>query len=188
MLDEGWYLMSIGELESALRDLREGSPTTAAGVRLSIEEALAYRDSGNLPDSEGRTLRLVLRLEEEGVEAVALKRLLFEPDYHSAPDWRREGSKPINIVPLRGKRPADGSPGPWWEDPFVAPLEDEWQREGTVRGVKVPGDYRSFVYKTVLALEAAGQQVSATSIADSISRWVSPEDAERIRRALKDAQ
>ena len=133
-------------------------------------------------------MRLVLQIDDEGVEAVAIKRLLFEPDYHAAPDWKREGSKPINLVPLRGKRSESAAPSAWWEDPHIASLEEEWQEQGTVRGVKVPGDYRSFVHKTVLALEAAGKHVDATSIADSISRWVSAEDAERIRKALKDAQ
>jgi hypothetical protein len=182
MLEEGWYLMSVAELERALR--HESADPVTPGIRLSVEEAIAYRNAGNLLDEEGRSLRLVLHVGADE-EPVARKRSAFEPDYQSAPNWKRPGSKPVNVVPLRVSERAAGDPGPWWEDPAVALLEEEWQRAGTVRGMQIPGEYRSFVYKTVLELEAAGKELTPGSIADSIARWVPAEDAKRIRTALE---
>jgi hypothetical protein len=188
MLEEGWYLMSVAELESVLRRLRDGpGEPTLPGIRLSIEQALAFRDAGNVPDENGRSLRLVLHVDTEP-EGLARKRAVFEPDYHAAPTWRREGSKPVNVVPLgRGSVPGREEPGPWWDDPDVRALEDEWQRDGTMRGVTIPAELRSFVHKTVLALEAAGREVDATSIADSVARWLPPAEARSMRAALLEA-
>lgn len=184
MLQEGWYLMSPADVEAELPyvdDPSRDGPVSDA-VRLGIEEALAYKHGGNLPDAQGRSLRLVLRAPDPDPESIAVRRVRFEPDYHEAPEWRREGSKPINVIPLRGatKRGAEA----WWNDPTMSELEAEWQAHGTVGGVVVPGEYRSFVHKTVVALRASGREVSASSIADSISRWVPASDAEAIRAAL----
>lgn len=52
--------------------------------------------------------------------------------------------------------------------------------------MRVPASYRGFVYKTVVALKNAGAEITAAAIADSISRWVPPAEAERIRAALED--
>lgn len=185
MLEEGWYLMSAGELEAELPYLNDPAidgPVSGA-IRLDRDAALASKVAGNVPDPEGRWLRLVLRAEGHDPEAIARRRVEFEPDYHEAPKWRRPGSKPINVIPLRS-RTGDRESQAWWEDPAMEALESEWQEHGTVAGVSVPGAYRSFVFKTVAALRAAGRPVSADSIADSIARWVSPEDAEKIRGAL----
>ena len=65
-------------------------------------------------------------------------------------------------------------------------LEEQWQRTGTVEGVRVPADFRGFVYKTVVALREAGVEITAAAIADSIARWVPEAQAERIRAALED--
>lgn len=180
--------MSVAELESVLGRMREASAEGASvGVRLSTEQALSFRNAGNVPDENGRSLRLVLRVDDENPESLARKRALYEPDYHSAPAWRRPGSKPVNVVPLGRAAQSAREPGPWWEEPDVGALEEEWQREGTMRGVKVPADFRSFVHKTVLALEAAGRAVNATTIADSVARWLPPTDAAAIRTALLEA-
>ena len=180
-MEEGWYLMTVAELERALHHPESGDQ----GVRLSIEDALAYRNAGNFPDDYGRTLRLVLSYSDAEPEALARRRALFEPDYHTEPRWRRPGSKAVNVVPMR-RRASSEPPAEWWSDPRVDELEREWQRRGTMRGVPIPQEYRSFVHKTVLALEATGEEVSARSIADSIARWLPADDAERVRRALDD--
>ncbi|MEA2447747.1 MAG: hypothetical protein QOK47_1384 [Actinomycetota bacterium] len=182
--------MSVPELERVLGLLREPEAhddEAVPGRRLSIEQALEFRNAGNLPAEEGRTLRLVLSVEEGDPEALARKRAHFEPDYHSAPAWRRSGSKPVNVVPLGRVAPPKAGSDAWWDEPAVGALEDEWQRSGTMRGVVVPQDLRSFVHKTVLSLEAAGQEVDATSIADSVARWLSPDDAASLRDALFEA-
>jgi hypothetical protein len=94
----------------------------------------------------------------------------------------------VNIVPLRA--PGVDSPEPraaWWEDADMAALEDEWRTSGTAAGVPVPGEWRGFVFKTVVALRAAGRPVHADAIADSAARWLAPVDAERLRVALRAA-
>ena len=111
-LREGWYLMSTSELERALAAWRAGTRDAEFGVSLSIDAAIARRDEGNVPDHEDRSLRLVLFVDDEPLER---KRLRWEPDYHEAPDWRREGSRPVNVVPLRSADSPQGDGRPWWE-------------------------------------------------------------------------
>jgi hypothetical protein len=93
---------------------------------------------------------------------------------------------PVNVVPLRSAA-VTGRARPWWEDPAVAELEEAWRRDGTVCGLVVPGPYRSFVYKTVLQLRAAGRAVTVGSVAGAIARWTSARDAQVIREALERA-
>lgn len=182
--------MSTADLERELRRWRD--PTAAVppsnARRLRRDEALAYRDAGNVPDDLGRTLRLVLVVEDAAdLASLDAKRRTHEPDYHRPPKWRRAGSAPVNVVPLR----APGVPGPaarpWWEQPGAAELDDEWRRTGAMAGLAVPADYRAFVLKTVAALRAAGEPVTPDTVADSIARWLAPDDAERIRAALRAA-
>ncbi len=189
-LREGWYLMSTSDLERELARWRDPSadrgPSNA--LRLSVEEALAYRNAGNLPDDDGRSLRLVLYVDgPEDLSALQRKRVLYEPDFHDAPRWRREGSKPVNVVPLRKPGVAPSPPEAWWEERDLAALEEEWRTSGRVGGLVVPAEYRGFVYKTVLALKAVGREVTADSVADSIARWLPPFEADRIRAALRTA-
>jgi hypothetical protein len=189
VLEEGWYLMSTNDLERELARWR-GDRSRPPGdvVRITTEEALAYRNRGNLPDEQGRSLRLVLAVEDrKDLEELARRRLVWEPDYHSPPDWRREGSRPVNVVPLR--RP--GSPStevPWWEMSGVKELDAEWREHGTVGGLETPAELRGFVYKTVLSLSAAGKEVTPDAVADSIARWLPPEEVENLRAELKRAQ
>jgi hypothetical protein len=180
--------MSAAELERELARWRgEDVPPTDA-PRLSVDEALSFRNAGNLPDEQGRTLRLVLRVEDEAaLENIGVRRLEFEPDYHDPPDWRREGSAPVNVVPLRRAGVKGPRRRPWWEEDDLAALEQEWSSSGMVAGLNVPADYRSFVYKTVLALQAAGHPITVDSVAGSIARWLSPAQAEEIRTALRAA-
>ena len=180
---EGWYLMSTRELERALASWRSGDHAAETGVRLTVDEALAHRNQGNIPDGEDRSLRLVLFVDGEPLER---KRLRYEPDFHAAPAWRRDGSRPVNVVPLRTEDSPAGDTAPWWESPRVRELEEEWRSSGTVAGVEVPADYRSFVFKTVIALQDAGESVTPHSIGDSIARWLSPEDARRVTESLKE--
>jgi hypothetical protein len=181
--EEGWYLMSTSELERELARWRGGDPSPSEAIRLSNQEALDLRNAGNIPDERGRTLRLVLHVDSPETGLLEKKRLLFEPDYHDAPEWRREGSVPVNLVPLRTAGvAADASR--WWDDPALGALEREWAEQGTVEGVTVPGAYRGFVFKTVLALRAAGRPISAGTVADSIARWVPAPEADEIRKAL----
>jgi hypothetical protein len=189
-LREGWYLMSTSDLEIELARWRrpeEVHPRSNARP-LSVTEALRYRDAGNLPDELERTLRLVLIAEDAGELATLNdRRARYEPDFHHAPVWRREGSRPVNLVPLR--RPGvEGRPRPWWDDPEVAALEEEWRRTGRMAGLRVPGEYRAFVLKTVLALRAARMPVTAEAVADSIARWVPAHEAERIEAALRSGE
>ena len=188
MLDEGWYLMSTRDLERELGRVRNpGSdiPPSKA-VKLTIEQGLAFRDAGNIPDDEGRTLRLVLRIEgPEELSSLDAKRLLYEPDFHERPGWRRPGSKPVNVVPLRAPEVSAETREAWWDRPELKALEDEWRASGTVAGMRVPGAYRGFVYKTVLSLKAAGKEVTADAVVDSIARWLSPDESEQVRAALK---
>ncbi len=183
MLEEGWYLMSPAEVERVL--LHPDRPPADGPRKIPIDDALAYRGAGNVPDDDGRWLRLVLRVVDHTPEAVTKRRLEFEPDFLDAPAWRRPGSKPVNVIPLIEKKRT--GPEAWWDDAAIAELESEWQEHGTMSGVKVPAEYRSFVHKTVAALNASGRDVTPESIADSIARWTEPADAARIRRALLDA-
>ena len=180
--------MSPQDLERELKRWRspgEDVPPSAAQP-LSIDDALAYRNGGNLPDELGRSLRLVLHVKDATeLSYLQEKRLRYEPDFHAAPDWRVEGSKPVNVVPLRDADVTGATRHAWWEDPEVAELERQWSATGTVGGLAVPAEYRSFVYKTVLALRAAGHPITADSVADSIARWLSPKETEHIRAALK---
>ena len=188
-LSEGWYLMSTPDLEHELK--RHRSPDLelppSSALRLTIPEALAYRNAGNLPDDRGRTLRLVLRVSDaEELKALPAKRLKYEPDYHDPPNWRLVGSAHVNVVPLRDPR-VSGDPRAWWENPQLAALETEWSESGMVAGLRVPGELRGLVYKTVLALKASGRRVDPDTLADSLERWMPPEEAEQIRSALKEA-
>ena len=178
---EGWYLMSIHELEQALPAWRAGEPVDV-GRPLTIEEALEIRNAGNVPDDEDRSLRLVLFVQDEPLEQ---KRLRYEPDYHRAPDWRRDGSRPVNVVPLRTPTSPPATTGPWWDLPRVRELEEEWRATGAVAGIQVPADYRSFVFKTVIALQDAGLPITPSTIGDSVARWLTPEDAQKIRSSLR---
>jgi hypothetical protein len=176
VLSEGWYLMSPSSLERELRRVRNPDldlpPSGAA--RLTIEEALAYRNAGNLPDGKGRTLRLVLVVQSpDDLASLDRKRLLYEPDFHS-----------VTVVPLRDPHLSSGSPRPWWEEPELAALEREWEERGTVAGMRVPGAYRGFVYKTVLALRSAGVEVTPQAVCDSVARWLDEPDIDRLRKAL----
>ncbi len=188
-LQEGWWLMSVADLEIELRRWRE--PSRAIGpsnaTKLTMQEALGFRDAGNVPDALDRTLRLVLIVEPSSVEELSRRRLQFEPDFHSAPEWRREGSKPFNVVPLLVSRPEPKQEVAWWDDPDIKALEEEWSRTGAVAGVRIPEEYRSFVYKTVLALRVAGREVTVRSLSDSIARWLPPHEADRIKQALIEA-
>jgi hypothetical protein len=188
VLQEGWYLMSARDLEIELARYRDpnGRHPRSNALRLSIEEALAYRDAGNLPDEMDRSLRLVLRIERpEDFKELNRRRLDFEPDYHDAPTWRRGGSRPVNIVPL---------PNPdlkshletWWDDAEVGELERTWAATGKVAGLRVPAAYRSFVYKTVVALQVASLPVTVDTVCDSVARWL-PDRAEELRTALRQA-
>lgn len=189
-LAEGWYLMSTRDLEIELARFRspDAERASSGAVRLSVEGALAYRDAGNLPDGQGRTLRLVLHVRDEtDLASLDAKRLAYEPDFHAAPAWRLPESKPVNVVPLRHRGVRLVTHDAWWEDADVGALEKEWSATGTVAGLVVPAAYRGFVYKTVIALQRAGIEITATSVADSVERWVPPEEAARIRAALVDA-
>ena len=189
MLPDGWYLMSTETLMRELERFRAGGPSDVSpGVTaLTIPEALVYRDAGNLPDEDGRSLRLVLNVAtEDELHSLEQRRLAFEPDYLDPPEWRREGSKPVNVVPLR-RREVKGSERPWWEDEKVAELEEEWQRSGTVAGMKVPGEFRSFIFKTVIALRDAGRAVDADAVLDGVARWLTPEQVAELRDGFRRA-
>jgi hypothetical protein len=187
---DGWYLMTPDEVAREVNKWKTSPERAFAGLtKLSVDEAIAFRNAGNVPDASGRSLRLVITVDPAaGVDSVAERRVTFEPDFHEAPDWRRPGSKPVNVVPLRERSssPSAQDEGAWWDDAQIAPLEAEWKARGTVAGLPVPGEFRSFVYKTVIALQAAGKQITADSVADSVARWVPPKDADRLREALRD--
>ena len=191
-VQEGWYLMSPAELETELGRWRhpEREVPPSGALRLTIGDALAYRNAGNLPDAAGRSLRLVLHVNDaRELSYLQEKRLEYEPDFHEAPSWRREGSKAVNVVPLR--RPGIvGAPAgdAWWDDPDIAALEQHWSATGRVEGLPVPAELRGFVYKTVLSLRAAGRPVTPDSIADSVARWLPRDQAEHIRTVLRDPQ
>lgn len=187
-LEEGWYLMSVADLEIELARIRDPDRSVGSSNAkpLRIEEALAFRDNGNVPDERDRTLRLVLRT---GEEPLSEKRARYEPDYHRHPDWRREGSKPINIVPLpsRDTRGRAGSREPWWDQPDVAALERQWRETGAVAGLAIPAAYRGFLLKTISSLQAAGIDVTIDTVTASLARWLSPEQVAEIREALLEA-
>jgi hypothetical protein len=185
VLDEGWYLMSVSALERELIRWRTGSGAPGEDiVRLTTEEALAHRNHGNLPDAQGRSLRLVLHVfTQDDLRALESKRRFFEPDYLDAPEWRVAESVPVNVVPLRASD-VKGAPQPWWEEPRLGELEAEWSRSGRVAGLEVPGEYRSFIYKTVLALQDSGRPVSEEAVLAAIARWLSPGQVEAIRSAF----
>jgi hypothetical protein len=182
--------MSTADLEKELarrRDSGAAVPPSGA-LPLTVEEAIAYRNAGNVPDEHGRTLRLVLFARDlDEVRALGTKRAAFEPDYHDAPVWRREGSVPVNVVPLRAPGVA-GNPLPWWESSDVAELETEWRRTGRIAGLTVPAEYRGFVLKTVVALREAGRPVDAESVTASLARWLAPEQAREISDAIRHAE
>ena len=179
--------MSPHDLELELKRWRqpETDVPVSNAIPLSVEEALSYRNSGNLPDEQERSLRLVLHVNSAAeLTYLQQKRSRYEPDFHDAPSWRREGSRPVNVVPLRRSDLDAEPPRAWWDDPHVSALEEEWRESGAVGGIVVPADYRSFVYKTILSLRASGREVTPDSIADSISRWLGDEQAEQIRKAM----
>ena len=177
--------MSTREIEQVIAAWRSGDRNSEFGIPLTTEQALELRDGGNVPDADDRSLRLVLFVGSEPLER---KRLRFEPDYHDAPTWKREGSRPVNIVPLTTEETPSGEDRPWWDLPRVKELEEEWQRSGAVAGVEVPGEYRSFVFKTIVALQDAGRPVTPDSVGASIERWLTPDDAERVRMSLKEKE
>lgn len=188
-LTEGWYLMSVADLEVELARLRspQAELTPSNAERLSVEDALAYRAAGNLPDELDRSLRLVLETASAAELAdLHVKRLAYEPDFHDAPDWRREGSKPVNVVPLRRPGFEVRSPDTWLDDPQLQALEQEWRETGRIAGMPVPGEYRGFVHKTVLALRSAGREVTPEAVVGSVARWLRPDDVGLLRRALED--
>jgi hypothetical protein len=177
--------MHTPALERELIRWRSGLGEPADDVlEISIEEALAYRDAGNVPDELGRTLRLVLEIhDEEDLARLDEKRAAFEPDYLDEPTWRRNGSRPVNVVPLRSSA-VKGAPKAWWEDERMNELERLWATEGSIDGVAIPGDYRSFLFKTIVALRDSGREVSVDSICDALSRWLAPSQVDEIRTAL----
>ena len=178
--------MSVADLEIELARWRGSQSRPSNAQRLSIDEALAYRNSGNLPDHLGRTLRLVFEIKDPSdLSRLDSKRLEFEPDYHEAPSWRRAGSVPVNVVPLRPPEVTGPATSNWWDQPELARLEDAWSTDGTVAGLKIPAEYRSFVYKTVLALQAGGREVTLQALLDSLARWMSPEDLAVLESALR---
>jgi hypothetical protein len=190
-LREGWYLMSTRDLEVELALERNAGapPEQSNALPIPTEEALAFRNAGNVPDELDRTLRLGLRISRPGeVDELQSKRLIYEPDYLEAPSWRAPDSVPVNVVPLRTPDSSPSpEPGPWWDEPNLARLEAEWEATGRVAGVAIPATYRGFVYKTVLELQAAGRPVTVAAIADSIARWTGSAEAQEIRRALEEA-
>jgi hypothetical protein len=177
--------MNTTDLERELRRYRgEKAEGGTAVVRLTVAEALAYRNAGNLPDEHGRTLRLVLLARDsEEIKNLPRRRELYEPDYQDAPRWKKEGSRPVNLVPLGGQA-RTAVDLPWWEQPELSALEEEWLATGSIGGIQIPQEYRGFLYKTILSLRAAGREVTVTAIGDSLARWLDPEVASEIGTAL----
>ena len=182
--------MSAADLEVELRAWREPDahvPPSEA-IAMSVEDALARRNAGNLPDERDRSLRLLLVIEKVEPGFIERERSRFEPDFHDAPDWRREGSKPVNVVPLRPPGVGQGNvPERWSDDPTMGELEEEWSASGAVSGLVIPEEWRGFVFKTIASLRDSGRDVTVDSIADSVARWLAPEEAERLRDALREA-
>ena len=54
-------------------------------------------------------------------------------------------------------------------------------------GLRVPAEFRGFVFRTVIALEHAGREVTVDSVVESVSRWLSPEDVSKLAAALEEA-
>ncbi|HEX2241245.1 MAG TPA: hypothetical protein VHJ82_08920 [Actinomycetota bacterium] len=186
-LEEGWYLLSAAELERVLRGDVEAK-SVAIAQRLRIEDALGRRNAGNLPDEKDRSLRLVLHVRApDDLKNLPQRRLAFEPDFHDAPVWRREGSRPVNVVPVRVNEFEVPGLDAWWEDDDLQRLEQEWASTGSVRGVRVPAAYRGFVYKTVLELERAGRPITAATVAQSVARWLPPNQSDELLRVLLEA-
>lgn len=179
--------MSSADLEIELARWRGDSSRPPSNAKsLSLDEALAYRNAGNFPDELGRTLRLVLRIDDQAdLAGLDRKRIVYEPDFLDAPSWRKPGSKPVNVVPLRPPDIQGPRARPWLADPEMAGLEAEWERTGKVEGVVVPEDYRAFVYKTVALLRSTGTEVTVDSISASIARWLDPPHADEVRAALR---
>lgn len=182
--------MSPGDLEVELRAWRdpdaEVEPSHAEA--LAMAEALAYRDLGNLPDDLGRTLRLVLVLDRVEPGLMERERARFEPDFHDPPTWRREGSKPVNVVPLVSPAAAVSRPGDaWWDDPEMGAFEEEWRSTGSVAGLVIPDEWRGFVFKTIASLRASGREATVDAVVGSVARWLEPDDVERLHRALREA-
>ena len=93
----------------------------------------------------------------------------------------------MNVVPLRPPELTGEAASNWWDQPDLARLEKEWTAHGTVEGLSVPAEYRSFVYKTVLALKAGGREVTLRTLLDSLARWMSPDDLDSLESALRRA-
>jgi hypothetical protein len=188
LLGEGWYLMNTQELELELARHRGGDVPPSSAIPLSIDEALDYRNRGNTPDGAGRTLRLVLHVQDrDELKKLALKRLIYEPDHHERPDWRGPCSVPVNVVPLRVDELEPAHESPWWEDPDLSDLENEWKETGEVAGIKVSRERRGFVFKTVLSLRAAGMAITPESVANSVARWLPEAEANALRAELMTA-
>lgn len=188
-LADGWYLMSTPDLERELSRWRapETNLEPSNARRLTVEQALEFRDAGNVPDEFDRTLRLILRVDDtQELATLEERRLEFEPDFQDAPRWRLAESRPINVVPLRRPGIEPVTEGAWWENPELAQLEREFVQQGTAAGVRVPGEYRGFIFKTVLSLRSQKREVNPTTISGSIARWLSPQDAARIARELNE--
>ena len=182
--------MSAADLEVELRAWREPDADVppSEAIAMSVEDALARRNAGNLPDEQDRSLRLLLVIEKVEPGHIERERRRFEPDFHDAPVWRREGSKPVNVVPLLLPGVAErNAPERWSDDPTMGKLEEEWSASGAVSGLVIPEEWRGFVFKTIASLRDSGRDVTVDSIADSVARWLAPEEAERLRDALREA-
>ena len=67
--------MSVDELERELIRWRKGEPPGPVQNDLRPNEALEFRNAGNVPDERGRTLRLVLHVtSQEELAALDEKR------------------------------------------------------------------------------------------------------------------
>jgi hypothetical protein len=175
--------MSDRDVEVELARLRGDQRPPSNAIRLSVEDALRFRSEGNIPDEMERCLRLVLSDAEKPFER---RRLDFEPDLHSAPTWRREGSRPVTLIPLPSDVGKDPRPDDWrWsDDPAMRALEEEWSLSGRVGGLVIPAEFRGFLFKTIAALRGEGRELSIDSVCSSLARWLSPSEVERIRSAL----
>jgi hypothetical protein len=188
LLGEGWYLMNTEELELELARYRGEDVPASSAIPLSIDEALGYRNRGNTPDGAGRTLRLVLHVQNrDELKKLGLKRLIYEPDHHERPDWRGPRSVPVNVVPLRVDELGPAHESGWWEDPDLSELESEWRATGEVGGIKVSRERRGFVFKTVLSLRAAGKAITPESVANSVARWLPEAEATALHAELMTA-
>ncbi len=175
--------MSDRDVEIEIARFRGEDRPASNASPLSIPDALEFRAAGNIPDEMGRCLRIVLSDEEMPFEK---RRLDFEPDLHAAPTWRREGSRPVTLIPLPSGAGKEVKPEEWrWsDDPAMQALEDEWTRTGGAGGLVIPAEFRGFLFKTIATLQDEGREVTIDSVCSSISRWLSPSDVDRIRSAL----